>query len=126
MLNKKATLADIVAKKKQGEMDKLQVAYYDSETLGMKIEIRKIPLHKYMNIVEKLEDDSVEGMNILIYECCPMFRENTKEAMEVYGVSEPTELPAAILEDQLNEIKDIVEIINNFYGLDKIDNDIKN
>ena len=44
MLNKKATLADIIAKKKQGEMDKLQVSFYDSETLGMKIEIRKIGL----------------------------------------------------------------------------------
>ncbi|AOY76685.1 hypothetical protein [Clostridium formicaceticum] len=122
----KATLAEIIARKKQGEIDKLQVKHYDSETLGMQIEIRKIPLAKYMNIVEGLEDENLGGMNTLIYECCPMFRENTKEAMEVYGVAESTDLPAAILEEQLNEMKDIVEIINSFYGLDKIGDEIKN
>ena len=46
--------------------------------------------------------------------------------MEVYGVAEPTDLPSAVLEDQLNEIKDIVEVINSFYGLDKIDVEVKN
>ncbi len=108
-------------------MDKLQVKYYDSEVLGMKIEVRKIPLGQYMDLIEKLEEgNSLGGMNKLIYECCPMFRENTKEAMEVYEVAEPTDLPSAILEDQLNEIKDIVEVINSFYGVDKIDNDVKN
>ncbi|WP_352408115.1 hypothetical protein [Acetoanaerobium noterae] len=123
---KKANLADIIARKKQGELDKFQVAYYDSETLGMQIEIRKIPLSKYMNLVENIDGETVHGMNALIYECCPMFKENVKEAMEIYEVGEPMDLPSAVLEDQLNEIKDIVEIINTFYGLDKIGEDIKN
>lgn len=126
-MSKKATLADIIAKKKQGEMDKMQVKYYSSEVLGMDIEVRKIPLVQYMDLIEEVEEgNSIEGMNKLIYECCPMFRENTKEAMEVYGVAAPTDLPSAILEDQLNEINDIIEVINSFYGLDKIDVDIKN
>lgn len=126
-MSKKATLADIIAKKKQGEMDKMQVKYYSSEVLGMDIEIRKIPLVQYMDLIEEVEEgNSIEGMNKLIYECCPMFRENAKEAMEVYEVSTPTDLPSAILEDQLNEINDIIEVINSFYGLDKIDVDIKN
>lgn len=126
-MSKKATLADIIARKKQGEMDKMQVKYYSSEVLGMDIEVRKIPLVQYMDLIEEVEEgNSIEGMNKLIYECCPMFKENTKEAMEVYGVSTPTDLPSAILEDQLNEINGIIEIINSFYGVDKLEDDIKN
>lgn len=126
-MNKNATLADIIEKRKQGEMDKLKIKYYESETLGMKIEVRKIPLCQYLNLIEELEEgNSLEGMNKLIYECCPMFKENTKEAMEVYNVSAPTDLPSAVLEDQLNELKEIIEIINSFYGIDKIEDEIKN
>lgn len=126
-MSKQATLADIIAKRKQGKMDKLQVKYYESETLGMKIEVRKIPLSQYMNLIDELEEgNSVEGMNKMIYECCPMFKENTKEAMEVYDVATPTDLPSAVLEDQLNEMKGIMEIINSFYGIDKIEDEIKN
>lgn len=125
-MSKKATLADIIARKKQGEMDKLQVKYYSSEVLGADIEVRKIPLARYMELVDELDEDNVSGMNKMIYECCPMFKEDAKEAMEVYEVATPTDLPSAILEDQLNEIQGIVEIINSFYGVDKIDLEIKN
>ncbi|WP_077369712.1 hypothetical protein [Anaerosalibacter sp. Marseille-P3206] len=126
-MGKKATLAEIIARKKQGEMDKMQVKYYSSEVLGMDIEIRKIPLSQYMDLIDEVEEgNSIEGMNKLIYECCPMFKENAKEAMEVYEVATPTDLPSAVLEDQLNEINGIIEVINSFYGLEKIDVDIKN
>lgn len=125
-MSKKATLADIIAKKKQGDMDKLQVKFYYSELLDMEIEVRKIPLSQYLELAEGVEDGAIEAMNKMIYECCPMFKENTKEAMEVYEVSTPTDLPSAILEDQLNEINGIIEIINSFYGVDKLEDDIKN
>lgn len=126
-MSKKATLADIIAKKKQGDMDKHQVKYYPSEVLGMDIEIKKIPLNRYMNLVQDTdEENSIESMNKMIYECCPMFKENAKEAMEVYNVSVPTDLPSAILEEQLNELNGIIEIINSFYGVDKINETVKN
>lgn len=125
-MSKKATLADIIAKKKQGDMDKLQVKFYYSELLDMEIEVRKIPLSQYLVLADDVEDGAIEAMNKMIYECCPMFKENTKEAMEVYEVSTPTDLPSAILEDQLNEINGIIEIINSFYGVDKLEDDIKN
>lgn len=130
MSKKTLSLAEIIAKRNQSKTDKMQVKYYSSETLGTDIEIRKQPLQKYMELSENLSEDDVntiDGMNAMIYEFCPLFKENTKEAMEVYGVAEPTDLPSSVLEDQLNEIKDIVEIINSFYGLDKItDETVKN
>lgn len=125
MANKKITLADVIERKKQGKMNKLQVKFYDSKILGGRIEVRKIPLGHYMELIENIEKyNSVDAMNVLIYECCPLFRENTKEAMEVYKVAEATDLPSAILEDNIKEMNDIIEIINSFYGLDEID--IKN
>ncbi len=123
---KKATLADIIAKKKQGDMDKLNVKYFESEKLGMKIEVRKIPLQRFLKLSDIEDDESVEGMNTLIYEMCPMFKENAKEAMELYGVGEASQLPSAVLEDDLNEMTKIIEVANSLYGLDKIDETVKN
>lgn len=127
----KATLTELIHRRRQGEMDKFKVKHYYSETLGMEIEIVKIPIKQFLALVDG-EDDSVGGMdgeldslNRMIYEVCPMFKENTKEAMEEYGVSEPFELPSAVLEEQMNELKDIAEIASSFYGLDKIGDDIK-
>jgi len=127
-MSNKATLAEIIAKKKQGQMDKLQVKYFDSEVLGMKVEIKKIPLARYMDLIDGVEDNTIESMNKLIYECCPMFhdKEFIGEAMELYGVAVPTDLPSKVFEEQLNELKAIVEIINSFYGVDKLSDTIKN
>lgn len=121
--NKKATLAEIIARKKQGELDKIKIVFYHSETLDSDIEIRKIPLNEYMEYISKLEEGeagTVETMNEIIFKCCPMFSENVSEAMEVYGAHEPTELPSLILEEQFNEMKDIFEEIQKMYGLDKL------
>lgn len=129
-MGKQVSLAEIIAKRNQSKSDKLKVRYYQSEVLDGEIEVRKIPLHEFMELSENMSEDDVntiDGMNALIYECCPIFKTDVKEAMEVYGVAEPTDLPSAVLEDQLNEIKDIIEIINSFYGLDKINDDtVKN
>lgn len=130
MNNRTVTLADIITKRNQSKDDKMQVKYYKSEVLDTEIEIRKIPLQRYMELSERLAEDNIntiDTMNEIIYECCPIFKTNTQEAMEAYGVAEPIDLPSAVLEDQLNEIKDIIEVINSFYGLDKIkDDEVKN
>jgi hypothetical protein len=123
---KKATLADIIAKKQQGDMDKLNIKYFESKKLGMKIEVRKIPLKDFLKLSDIEDDESIEGMNELIYAMCPMFKENAKEAMELYGVGEATQLPSAVLEDDLYEMTKIIEVANSLYGLDKIDETVKN
>lgn len=126
-MSKKATLADIIARKKQGKMDTLQVAHYDSETLGMQVEIRKIPLGRFMELTQEVEEGNLlEGMNKILFECCPIFKEDTKEAMEIYDVSVPTDLPSAVFEDQMNEMNEILELINGFYGMKNLDKEVKN
>jgi len=114
---KKMTLLEIIARRKQGDMDKMKIKYYESKILGCSIEIRKIPLKRYFEIVQGVdEDESIDSMNEMLFEFCPMFRENSTEAMEAYGVEVPTDLPAAILEDNLGEMNEMLEIINSFYG----------
>lgn len=123
----KKTLAEIIERKKQGELDKFKIAVYYSETLETDIQIEKIPLNEYLSITENIKEDSVRTMNELLFKCCPLFRENTTDAMEVYGVHEAIDLPSMILEEQINEIKEISEIISQFYGVNKLkDDDIKN
>lgn len=129
MARKTTNLAEIIAKRQQSKVDKLQVKYYKSETLDTEIEVRKISLQDYMDLSEALgeeDENTADAMNKIIYECCPVFKTDTKEAMEFYGALEPTDLPSLVLDEQLNEMKDIVEIINSFYGLDKISDTVKN
>lgn len=127
---KKITLDDLIARKTQGKLDKLQIKYYNSEELGGEIEIRKISLKKYMSLISGIDSDdgeeSLEFMCELIYECCPIFKENSKQLMEVYECGEATESPLLVLNDNMGEMKEICEIINGFYGLDKIQETVKN
>ncbi|MTI65167.1 MAG: phage portal protein [Firmicutes bacterium] len=128
--SKKITLDDLITRKTQGKLDKMQVKYYDSKELGGKIEIRKIKLKEYMKLADGIdEDNAVDGlefMNELVFKCCPLFNQNSKELVKTYEVAEAIELPSAVLNDNMGEMQDIVEIINSFYGLDKVDKDIKN
>lgn len=131
MSKKTLSLAEIIAKRDQSKSDKLQVKYYESKTLGTDIEIRKQPLKRYMELSENAsedETDSIDGMNAMIYEFCPLFKTDVKQAMEIYGVAEPTDLPSAVFEDQINEMMEIIDVINSIYGLEDKDKDkeIKN
>lgn len=127
---RKITLDDLVARKMQGKLDKLQVQYYSSKELGGEIEIRKIPLKKYMSLVDQVDEENMEDnlrfMNELIFECCPIFKNNSKKLMETYEVKVATDLPSIVLNDNMGEMQEICEIINRFYGLEKIVNTVKN
>lgn len=122
-MGKKATLLDIIEqKRKQGNDDKLEIKFYYSKTLDMDIEIRKGKLSAFLATSEELDEQDASTLEILnthIFNHCPMFKENTKEALEIYGAAEPTELPSLVLEDNLGEMNDITEIINGFYGIYK-------
>ena len=129
-INKKITLEDLTLRKLSGNLDKLQIKTYYSKELGGDIQIKKIPIKKYMGMLNGVnEDDMLENidfMNTAIFESCPIFKENSKSLMETYEVSIPTDLPLVVLNENMNELTDIIEIINGFYGLDKVKEQIKN
>lgn len=128
--NKKITLEDLILRKTQGDLDKIKVSFYNSAELGGELEIRKIPLKDYMSLLNGLEtanaEDSLDFMGQLIYKCCPLFNQNSKELMDTYGCSVATDLPIIILNENLGEINEIINIINSFYGLDELQEKVKN
>lgn len=129
-VNKKVTLDDLIQRKLQGNLDKLQVKTYNSSEFGGEIEIKKIALRKYMSLINGVKDEDMEEnldfMSTLIFECCPIFKDNVKQLMEVYEVTDALELPLIVLNDNMGEMQDICEIINSFYGLDKVKEQVKN
>lgn len=133
-MSKNLTLAEIIAKKKQGKMDKFEVAYYDSKVLGGRVEVRKIPLKRFYEIQDTGGDEEyLDSISMILFESMPMFKENTKEAMEVYDVSVASDLPLAVFEDNIGEMTEIVEMVNKFYGIegdetvaDKMEEEVKN
>ncbi|QOR36653.1 hypothetical protein IMX26_07560 [Clostridium sp. 'deep sea'] len=127
----KASLTEILARKQQGELNKLRIKTYFSKTLNMEIEIKKIPLNQFMEIAENNENlGSIEGMNRLLYHMCPMFcnapADEVKQALQLYNVGEATDLPSVMLEDNIGEMADIVNIANSFYGLEQLEDLVKN
>ncbi|GMQ56788.1 hypothetical protein AN1V17_11820 [Vallitalea sediminicola] len=133
--NKKITLNDIIARKQQGKLDKLQVKKHYCSELSGDIEIRKIPLKEILELLEKIQQDDIDTIETtrlnseLVYKCCPIINQNSKELMNVYEVKDPFSLPLAILNDNLGEMNKILNSILAFYGLDeeeKIDDTIKN
>lgn len=132
-MNKKINLNDIIARKKQGEMDKFAVTYFDSEILGGQIEIRKIPLRKFMELQEISEEDYMEGLGLTLFECLPMFKDMPEDIMKIYNVSTPSDLSIAVFEDNLGEMVDVMTEINKLYGIkeeetlaDKVEEEVKN
>lgn len=129
-MGKKVSLEDLINRKSQGKLDKLQVKFYNSKELGGEIEIRKIPLKRYMGLMDGVNsenmEENLEFMCQVVFECCPIFNQNSKQLMEAYECAEPTEIPLVVLNDNMGELGEITEIINNFYGLDKVQDTVKN
>lgn len=129
-VEKKIVLEDLIARKMSGELDKLKVKYYDSKEMGGQLEVRKIPLKEFLKMINgKNEEDMLENLELMsdmILKCCPLIRNNVKELKETYGVSDTMDLPNAIFNDNMQELAEISQLISSFYGLEEIDDTIKN
>ncbi|MBW9154859.1 hypothetical protein [Clostridium tagluense] len=127
---KKITLEDLMAKKLQKDTDKIEVKMYNSKEFGGEIQVIKIPLKKYMGLMNDVEDgdmeDNLDFMSEVIFECCPIFKENSKQLMETFEVEDALELPLILLNDNMGEMNAICEIVNSFYGLGKVKEKVKN
>lgn len=126
----KITLEELVLKKQQGDLDKHKVKIYSSKELGGDIEVVKIPLKRYLELGKGIspEDpgDSMDIMCSVIFESCPFIKENSKQLMEMYDVKVPTDLPLYLFNENMKELTDLSEIINSFFGIDKVVETSKN
>lgn len=126
----KITLEELALRKQQGNLDKVQVKVYNSKELGGEIELVKISLKKYLEMTNGMStdnaEDGIELMCSIIFESCPFIKDNSKELMEMYDVKVPTDLPLYMLNENMKELTEISELINSFFGIDKVVDTTKN
>ena len=73
----KATAEMLIARKLQGDYDRLQVKHVDVPSMGFCLELRKPKIEKVLNLLDDIKntDSTAENtryMQELIYEACPM------------------------------------------------------
>lgn len=125
--NKNLTLADFVAKAKQKEQDKFKAKAVFVPSLDGEIMLQKIPVNIILDALDKIESDEstrnvVDIYKELIYDSAPVLKE--KELQDQFTLIEPFDIVTDMFE--LGEILQLGNEILSLYGLDKLDETIKN
>lgn len=126
---KKVTLETLIARKQQGELDKLRVKEVYVKELEGAIVVKKVPIDKVLglldgiNTVESLKDN-IRMMVELIYYSCPIMQDKTLQ--EVYECVEPYDVVLAVLNDNIADLNQLAEEILEFYGLSDLEDKVKN
>ena len=131
MDNKKITLEELIARKEQGQRDKLEFKEVEVKSLGGSLMLKKIPLASVLRLIDNARGESSLSGNLdtnkeLIYKCCPLLQD--KKLKEIYSeqITEPYDIVTAVLNDNVGEIAKIADKIMEFYGLDNAEKEIKN
>lgn len=119
------TIEQLIAKKDHRSPE-TRLVHLDS--LGGDLEIRKIPLGRYMEMSGRVEkaDDMAEALSIeyeMIYACCPIL--HSQQLQEAYECRDPLEIVPKLFDDNLSDLNKIMAEIAMFYGVD-IGDDLKN
>lgn len=119
-INKKLTLDDLIARKTQGETDKLAYKSVFVPSLGGELTFKKLPLRQMMQLVDGVSTndsltDQFEVNKELIYKACPILQ--SAELQAAYNCAEPYDIVPAVFCDNISEIGDVADKILEFYGL---------
>lgn len=121
----KLTVADLLAEKET--RTRQETALVSLPGLGGELEIRRIPLARYMSYTSQLDADDPSGLVSaqcdLIYACCPTLHD--ERLREAYDCKEPSEVVMKVLDENLNDMNLLVTAISKFYGID-LGADLKN
>lgn len=125
----KATAEMLIARKLQGEYDKMKVKIVDVESLGFSLELRKPGIQKVLELLDEAQQDDSTIGNIrfeeqLIYVSCPML--HNKKLMEEFECAEPPDIVLKILDENMEELDRLSSVVLGFYGLDELDDEVKN
>jgi len=117
---KKITLANLMERSQQSELDKMRIKEIPSDILGGSIVATKIPMSDFLDITDVLESTSgtrsaTEVAINLIYDCCTMLQDT--KLHEAYKAEEPTDIVAKIFNDNVGEINRIGLEIMQMYGM---------
>lgn len=125
----KATAEMLIARKLQGDYDKLQVKHVDVPSMGFSMELRKPKIEKVLNLLDEIKAtestaENTRFMQELIYEACPMLHNSNLQ--ETFDCKEPIDIVIAVLGDDYKALNMLTEHVLDFYGLGELDEAIKN
>lgn len=120
----KLTLSDLMKRKEQRERDKTEYKSVYVENLGGELEVKKLPLTKFLDLIDGINEDTGAGESLrvqmdMIYECCPLL--HNAELQQAYDCTEPTDIVGKVFDDNLTDIMTVVAAIFEFYGMDSAD-----
>jgi hypothetical protein len=120
----KLTLQDLLARKLQKDQDRTEYKSVYLENFGGELEIKKLPLPKFLGIIDEISENTSAGQSMrvqmdLIYECCPLL--HNPELQQEYDCTEPTDIVGKVFDDNLTDIMTVVAAIFEFYGMNSED-----
>lgn len=125
----KATAEMLIARKLQGDYDKLQVKHVDVPSMGFALELKKPKIEKVLNLLDEIKAtestaENTRFMQELIYEACPMLHNSNLQ--ETFDCKEPIDIVIAVLGDDYKALNMLTEHVLDFYGLGELDDAVKN
>ena len=125
----KATAEMLIARKLQGDYDKLQVKHVDIPSMSFSMELRKPKIEKVLNLLDEIKAtestaENTRFMQELIYEACPMLHNSNLQ--ETFDCKEPIDIVIAVLGDDYKALNMLTEHVLDFYGLGELDDAVKN
>lgn len=126
---KKATIESLLADKAKGKYDSLAIKTVEVPAIGYSFDLKKPKLDTILSILNQSADDSSMSDNIrfmcdIVYQACPMLH-NT-QLLEEFEVKEPPEIVMAVLNDNLDALYALSDEVLSFYGINNLENMVKN
>lgn len=120
----KLTIEDLLAQK-DWRQDDVKTVHLDG--LGGELEVRRIPLVKFTDYMERTQKGdakaTLEAQYEMIYVCCPIL--HNEQLQEAYECKDPLDIVPKILRENIMDMNALVTAISSFYGVD-LDDDLKN
>ena len=120
----KLTIEDLLAKKDRRQ-DDVKTVHLDG--LGGELEVRRIPLVKFTDYMDRTQKGdakaTLEAQYEMIYACCPIL--HNEQLLEAYECKDPLDIVPKILRENIMDMNALVTAISAFYGVD-LDDDLKN
>lgn len=120
----KLTIEDLLAQKDRRQ-DDVKTVHLDG--LGGELEVRRIPLVKFTDYMERTQKGNaktkLETQYEMIYACCPIL--HNEQLLEAYECKDPLDIVPRVLRENIMDMNALVAAISAFYGVDLYD-DLKN
>lgn len=120
----KLTIEDLLAQKDRRQVD-VKTVHLDG--LGGELEVRRIPLVKFTDYMDRTQKGdakaTLEAQYEMIYACCPIL--HNEQLLEAYECKDPLDIVPKILRENIMDMNALVTAISAFYGVD-LDDDLKN